>query len=531
MNLLDLLRSRGLTPVHVSAAKGGEWACPCPLCGGKDRFHCFPEQEGGPLCQEAGALGTFWCRKCGAAGDLLEFLTTVESMSFGDACQELKVPRKARPLGLPKPPKSAVPPAFVPQVWPLPSDVWRARAARLADKCHERLVSGPNKALDWLAARGLDLDAVRRYRLGYLIEEPNKAGNSTGIFRARSAWGLPPKETKTASGAIVIKKQLWIPRGIVIPDYGPGGYAEGALPLRIRIRRPNKDVAGTDFPKYHVIPGSCMAPLLLGAESRAFVVVEAELDAMLCHHRAGDKVGALAVLTNRGKPDVAAHAALSRALTTLVALDYDPAGADGLPWWQDNCPTARRWPTPVGKDPGDMFKAGEDPRVWILAGLPPVLRQDRPAAPAQQGPAISPASAPATITAPAPAPQPEPAVSEPLGPSLAGEVAPQGEGAQPSQPQADTQAPAHVSAPVQAPVQAPALTRELRQVLARLATLMRRHAIEYSGGKWRTPGHLTQAQDEAVWTSLLPLLTPEVDQLLRAHPDSLVTSENLLPRH
>ncbi|MHC1701772.1 MAG: primase-helicase zinc-binding domain-containing protein [Humidesulfovibrio sp.] len=529
MNILDLLRSRGLTPVHVSAAKGGEWASPCPNCGGKDRFHCFPEQEGGPLCQDAGMPGTFFCRKCGAAGDLLEYLTTVESMSFGDACQELKVPRKSRPLGLPRPPKSAAPQAFVPQVWPLPADVWRARAGRLVDKCHERLVSGPNKALDWLAERGLDLDAVRKYRLGYLIEEQNKAGNSTGIFRARSAWGLEPKETKTASGAIVIKKQLWIPRGIVIPDYGPAGYAEGALPIRIRIRRPNKDVAGTDFPKYHVMPGSGMAPLLLGAAARAFVVVEAELDAMLVHHLAGDKVGALAVLTNRGKPDAAAFAALSRALTTLVALDYDQAGAEGWTWWRDNCPTARRWPVPAGKDPGDAFKEGEDLRAWILAGLPPVLRQGRPEAPAPQGPAISPAPAPAPAAAPA---------AEPLGPSLAGEVAPQGEG---QAAEGNAQVAAHKLAhtngscpegnPPQAPVQAPALTRELRWNLLRLAALMRRHAVEYSGGRWHLPGHLTQAQDEALWSDLLRLLTPEIDQLLKAHPARLVTSENLLPRH
>ncbi|MBU1229529.1 MAG: DNA primase [Proteobacteria bacterium] len=514
MNLLDLLRSRGLTPVHVSGAKGGEWASPCPLCGGKDRFHSFPEQEGGPLCQEAGTPGTFWCRKCGAAGDLLEYLTSVENMGFGDACQDLKVQRKARPLTLPKPPKSALPPAFVPQAWPLPSDIWRERAARLADKCHKRLVSEPNKALDWLAARGLDLVAVRRYRLGYLVEEPSKRGPSTGIFRNRKAWGLEPQEKKNPDGTLTVKHSLWIPRGIVIPDYVPDGYTEGALPLRIRIRRPDKDVAGTDFPKYHVIPGSGMAPLLLGAAARAFVVVEAELDAMLVHHLAGDRVGALAVLTNRGKPDVAAHAALSRAFTTLVALDYDKAGAEGWAWWQDNCPTARRWPVPAGKDPGDAFKAGEDLRTWVLAGLPPVLRAAALQTPAPQGPAISPA--------PAPAPAPTLSVGaqpEPLGPSLAGEAAPQGEGAQARQPQATPHTLARPSAP--------AMTRELRQQLVRLAACMRRHAVEFRSGSWRTPGHLTDAQEATLWADLLPLLTPEVDQLLRAHPAELVTAENL----
>ena len=34
--------------------------------------------------------------------------------------------------------------------------------------------------------------------------------------------------------------------------------------------------------KYVVVPGSSMRPLLLRPEARAFVVVEAELDAMAC---------------------------------------------------------------------------------------------------------------------------------------------------------------------------------------------------------------------------------------------------------
>lgn len=522
MNILDLLRSRGLTPRLVSSAKpGGEYQCGCPICGNgvdgsgrgadgspSNRFHALPEQEGGPACQAAGVRGTFWCRNCGAAGDMLELVMLACNLTFAAACQELKVPRKARSLGLPKPPKSAAPPAFVPQAWPLPSDTWRERAARLVDKCHERLVSGPNKALDWLAARGLDLDAVRRYRLGYLIEEPNKAGNSTGIFRARSAWDLPPQEKKNQDGSLSIKRSLWIPRGIVIPAYEQGAYTEGALPFRIRIRRPDKDVEGTDFPKYHVIPGSGMAPLLLGASARAFVVVEAELDAMLVHHLAGDKVGALAVMTNLGKPDARAHQVLSRALTVLVALDYDKAGAAGWAWWQEHCPTAKRWPVPAGKDPGDAFAQGEDLRAWALAGLPPVLARE-----------------PHQLPAPAPAPS-----TAPLGPSLDGEAAPQGEGE--ATPQAAAPAPqARQDAP-QPPRPAVTLTPALRRALDALARFMSRHAITWGQSSrghraWLFPAHLTEAMIYALFDALLPLVPPDVHDLVRAHPAQLVTAENL----
>jgi len=512
MNLLDLLSSRGLSPRQVSANKGGEYASACPGCGGEDkpgnpsdRFHAFPSQEGGPLCQEAGALGTYWCRKCGAGGDLLQYLIDFERMPFADACAELgaKMPKSLPARGrLPQPPKTSTAPAFVPAVLALPSTIWRERAARLVEKSHARLLESP-KALRWLAERGLDLDAVRKYRLGYLAEEPNK-NNRPGIFRARSAWGLPDKIVQNPDRTTRVIKTMFIPRGIVIPAYGPKGYHEGALPIRIRIRRPDVDIKGTDYPKYHVIPGSCMAPMLLGASARAFVVVEAELDGMLVHHLAGDRCGALAVLTNLGKPDAAAYAALVRALTVLVALDYDEAGANGWAWWRAHCATARRWPVPAGKDPGDAFKLGEDLRAWALAGLPKMLH---------------------AVTA---APE-----ASPLGVSLSGEAATTGEGAHaaPAPHSAPQPTPASVDAP--APVTAPpAVTPRQCMALRNLARFMDRHGVSYgpdSSGcpAWQYPDNLSRHEVDALFEALLPLVPSDVYELVKANPAKVVTAGNL----
>ena len=104
MNLLDRLTSSGLHPRQVSTNKGGEYACACPGCGGadkpgapSDRFHAWPEQEGGPICQEAGARGTFWCRKCGAGGDVLEYLMTPELLAT--ARDLLGAPKASEPEG------------------------------------------------------------------------------------------------------------------------------------------------------------------------------------------------------------------------------------------------------------------------------------------------------------------------------------------------------------------------------------------------------------------------------------------------
>jgi len=46
---------------HIASTNGGEWAGPCPFCGGTDRCRVWPNQEG----------GRFWCRQCEAQGDAI----------------------------------------------------------------------------------------------------------------------------------------------------------------------------------------------------------------------------------------------------------------------------------------------------------------------------------------------------------------------------------------------------------------------------------------------------------------------------
>ncbi|MFQ8736229.1 MAG: hypothetical protein ACLSAH_09600 [Bilophila wadsworthia] len=158
-----------------------------------------------------------------------------------------------------------------------------------------------SEALNWLAKRGITEEVIRTYRLGYLAGENGKPGR----FRARSVLGLPPKQRNG-------KDQTWlfIPRGIVIPTF------EGGELINLRIRRPNQDIKeredGTRPAKYLELSGSCSKPMLLLPEGgnpnlRAFVVVEGELDAILCHHAAGRRIGAVAIRSNQTKPDTVAH--------------------------------------------------------------------------------------------------------------------------------------------------------------------------------------------------------------------------------
>jgi hypothetical protein len=109
---------------------------------------------------------------------------------------------------------------------------------------------------------------------------------------------------------------------------------------------------------------------------QAFVVTEAELDAMMVSRYAGSLVGTVGLGSAGIKPDASAYYILKKAMRILVALDYDQAGKAARAWWLENFDTARFWPVPVGKDPGEAFQNGLDIKEWVRRGLPPALTLD-----------------------------------------------------------------------------------------------------------------------------------------------------------
>lgn len=268
-----------------------------------------------------------------------------------------------------QPQKPIEAPAFTPADPSTPVDHWKAAAAKLIDRAHEALLACPEQ-LDYLAQRGLPLAAVQCYRFGWLSEDN---------YRARAAWGLPEILRESDRKP----KKLFLPQGIVIPFFAADG-----TPDRMQIRRSK---IKENEPRYYWVPGSSDDIPVLGPEARAFAVVESNLDAFLIHHHAGDLVGAIPMGTCSAKPKAAAHAVLTKALCVLVSLDYEPRenastgkhenpGGKSSLWWVGDgqkikpaYPRAKRWPTPVGKDPGEAFTAGVDIREWILKGLPPIF--------------------------------------------------------------------------------------------------------------------------------------------------------------
>jgi hypothetical protein len=354
MKILEAYGSIGLIPKKKSVTHGGEYAGPCPGCGGVDRFLMWPAEKGGE--------GSYWCRGCRKGGDIVQFLVDYCNYSYQDA---FKAAGRQQPLGYHRvygqplyrdQEKDSV--EFEPREYESPGESWVKKADDFVKKSHQALLGNPDM-LGYLNGRGIDEMAVKNFRLGWFSGENGKPY----MFRPRAPWGLPEmKNEKTGK-----PKMLWVPRGLIIPCFKNGKI------YRIRIRRPDEDIKTPQDIRYYVLPGSGMEAMGLNPDRKAFVIVESELDGFLIARKAGSLVGVVALGNAQTKPGAGVTPYLNNAVTILVALDYDDAGKASWFWWRDNFRTAKLWPVPEGKDPGEAFRAGLDVKRWIFEGLPPVF--------------------------------------------------------------------------------------------------------------------------------------------------------------
>jgi DNA primase len=232
-----------------------------------------------------------------------------------------------------------------------PPDLWIEKASALVDWAHMNLMrqEAHEHPKFMLLKRGISEGAMKAGRLGW---NPGKEGKD--VFRPREAWGLPAELNETTGKP----KKMWIPVGVVIPMMRDG------VPWRVRVRRDKAD------PRYYVLPGSNMDCLFHWEDRRAYVIVESELDQVMIDHEADDMAAAMALGNSSRKPDARAWQSLRQAAVILNALDHDAGGIKQSKWWEEQLPQTRRWPVPVGKDPGDAYMEGVDIREWIRSGLP-----------------------------------------------------------------------------------------------------------------------------------------------------------------
>jgi hypothetical protein len=343
LNVIDIVEQHTKLK-KVASTKGGEWQGPCPWCGGKNRFHVWPQQNAGQ--------GTYWCRSCGKGGDAIQFLRDFEGKTFKEACDYLNIKMEEKSYK----PTDTTPREFQPREPETPEELWQVKAGKFIAWAQEQLKNNQAQ-LDWLASRGINQAAAEAARLGW-----NPGENGKDLFRARTSWGL--SELKKENGK---PRMLWLPIGLVIPCTVNG------IIQRVRIRRSEGE------PRYYIVPGSSSSTMALETDRKAFVLVESELDAIACASST-TLAGSVATGTLEGKPDAAAYQVLKNATQILNALDYgdEGGGKDAAKrankWWSekfgDKC---ERWPVPIGKDPGEAYAAGTDLETWIKKGLWPVV--------------------------------------------------------------------------------------------------------------------------------------------------------------
>jgi len=321
----------GLRPVRIASTNGGEYASPCPECGGNDRFRTWPNK------QNKNCIGSYWCRKCGISGDSLEFCRIFLNHSFAEAKKRVNAttPENHKLLGLRKKYSS-----FKPLITN-PATQWIIKAEKFVKYAHDAIWNNP-EVLQLLEKRGLPEEAIKKYKIGWNLRD---------LFYHKYDWGLENIESK--------RNKLWLPKGIVIPFLDQNGVVK-----RLKIRRQDW-TDGDKLGKYIIVPGSMNGLNIFGnKQHKVLVVVESELDALAVCHTVGDFVFAIAVGGCIKNPDNVTNY-LAKQKTLFICPDNDEGGAKLLEKWQKLYSHAQPYRIPVGKDIGEAIEQGFDIRAWL----------------------------------------------------------------------------------------------------------------------------------------------------------------------
>ena len=265
---------------RVASTNGGEWAGPCPHCGGKDRFRIQPYHD----------RGVWMCRHCteGRWDNAIGYIMRRDNCDFIAACKCLaggELP-KDRSGQRQRPPEV---PAYS-----APAEDWQVAARQVIETCKSQLWGeGGQKALEYLKGRGLRESTIERFNLGY------------------------------STGQNVV--DLWVPRGVVIP-----GVVRGEV-WYIKIRLPAKPGGQ----KYICVTGSRPAAifnsddLLTGPGIALFC--EGEFDCLIAWQELQELVTVVTFGSATNRPDLATWGPYLLGLQRILACyDDDEEGQRGI---------------------------------------------------------------------------------------------------------------------------------------------------------------------------------------------------------
>lgn len=301
---------------------GGKWRGACPLHGGSNPTTlCVYKRDGEWLWNCFGGCG---------GGDAIAWIERTESVSFVEAKKllgldgyQFNLTPQAQPLHPPEPCTA-------------PSSAWQSGATAIVDTCEGLLRDRP---LAYLYKRGLTDATIRNARLGY---------NPADRYYPATMFGFPKSE-----------KDIWLPRGIVIP------WFIGSDLWKVQVRVP-ESMQGNKYPQ---IRGGSNA--LYNADrielNKPAIMVEGVFDALAIQQEASDLIAPVAAGAT-GARGVDWLTMLAQVNPLLLSFDNDDAGMRATQYWQNIFPHAYAWRSYV-HDPAQMLESGMNIRSWVMHGL------------------------------------------------------------------------------------------------------------------------------------------------------------------
>jgi 5S rRNA maturation endonuclease (ribonuclease M5) len=267
--------------------------------------------------------GLYHCFGCGAAGDVIGFVTKHDKVSFGKALDvlarraglDLSKVMEERPRIMPRTPVHALTPPAAPKSSPPPNGNGHAHdvpppplavLARVVDHYHRTFCTRAD-AQAYLKQRGLeDADLLRAHRVGYADGSLLKVIPKDGDVREQlKALGVITSEGRELLGGCIV---------VPIPDPVSGQWT-------------NLYGRGLKTPRHCYLPGPLRGVVNFQAARTSDEVVLAEsiLDA-LSFHQAGIATAIPIFGTNGLTPDHLDLLKRERVVRVILALDNDDAG-------------------------------------------------------------------------------------------------------------------------------------------------------------------------------------------------------------
>ncbi|GER88632.1 hypothetical protein KDW_27940 [Dictyobacter vulcani] len=214
--------------------------------------------------------------------------------------------------------------------------------------------------LDYLRARGLKDDIIKKKRFGYV--PLGKDGRwYLGTFEH---WGLDPDlllPGRRERGGVCI------PPGILIP------WSEGDILWRLGLKRPGQpkgkdygQVVGSGEGMFNIDQVHCGQPAM---------IVESEICACSVEQEAGDLIACVATGSTCRARIGRWISDLALASVVLQSFDEDEAGDNGSAYWCRALKNSMRWSPMVAKDPNELLQHEREPgalctlRQWVGYGL------------------------------------------------------------------------------------------------------------------------------------------------------------------